>query len=117
MKSTHTSPNKMCIQTLLMGLNSENDGLQAGCIYMFGELCCDKAVIPLLRILHNDPKEEIRILAALSLYKIGDSRGIFAIKQAGKFDESERVKILCKQFFRSYLSDQKIIPVDNVVLR
>ncbi len=117
MKPTHTTPNKKCIQTLLMGLNSENDGVQAGCIYMFGELCCDKAVIPLLRILHNDPREEIRILDALSLYKIGDSRGIFAIKQAGRFDESDRVKRLCKQFFRAYLSDQKKTPVSNVVLR
>ena len=117
MKPTHTTPNKKCIQTLLMGLNSENDGVQAGCIYMFGELCCDKAVIPLLRILHNDPREEIRILAALSLYKIGDSRGIFAIKQAREFDESDRVKRLCKLFFQAYLYDHKKTPANNVVLR
>ncbi|MDX1700127.1 MAG: HEAT repeat domain-containing protein, partial [Melioribacteraceae bacterium] len=59
------------VKTLLEGINSDNKGLQAGCAYMLGELCCDKAVIALLDILHNNPKEEMRILAALSLYKIG----------------------------------------------
>lgn len=93
-----------CIKTLFEGINSENEGLRAGCAYMLGELCCDKAVISLLKILHNSTKEEMRILAALSLYKIGDSRGIFAIKQAIKFDESERVSRLCEGFYKSYLS-------------
>jgi HEAT repeat protein len=100
-----SSPAKeACIKTLFEGINSENEGLQAGCAYMLGELCCDKAVISLLEILHNNPKEEMRILAALSLYKIGDLRGIFAIKQAIKFDESERVSKLCKGFYKSYLN-------------
>ena len=100
-----SSPAKeACVKTLFEGINSENEGLQAGCAYMFGELCCDKAVISLLEILHNNPKEEMRILAALSLYKIGDLRGIFAIKQAIKFDESERVSKLCEGFYKSYLN-------------
>ena len=100
-----SSPAKeACIKTLFEGINSENEGLQAGCAYMFGELCCNKSVISLLEILHNNPKEEMRILAALSLYKIGDLRGIFAIKQAIKFDESERVSKLCEGFYKSYLN-------------
>ena len=92
-----------CIKTLFEGIKSDNEGLRAGCAYMFGELCCDKAVISLLKILHNNPKEEMRILAALSLYKIGDARGIFAIKQAIKFDESDRVSKLCEGFYKSFL--------------
>jgi HEAT repeat protein len=101
-----------CIKTLFEGMNSENEGLQAGCAYMFGELCCDKAVVSLLKILHNNPKEEMRILAALSLYKIGDSRGIFAIKQAVKFDESERVSRLCEGFYKAYLGNKTEEQVD-----
>ena len=94
-----------CIKTLIQGINSDNPGLKAGCIYMFGQLCCDRGVVTLLDILHNNPSEELRILAALSLYKINDSRGIFAIKQAIKFDESERVSRLCETFYRAYLQD------------
>jgi HEAT repeat protein len=104
-----------CIKTLLQGINSDNEGLQAGCAYMFGELCCDKAVISLLDILHNNPKEELRILAALSLYKIGDSRGIFAIKQAIRFDDSERVARLCEGFYKAYVSNKVETPVEVAV--
>jgi hypothetical protein len=102
-----------CIKTLLMGINSDNPGLKAGCIYMIGELGCDKGVVPLLHILHSNPSEEMRILAALSLYKIRDSRGIYAIKQAIKFDESDRVSRLCKTFYKAYLRDIQYIPLSD----
>jgi len=108
----NTPAKEACIKTLFEGINSQNEGLQAGCAYMFGELCCDKAVISLLDILHNNPKEEMRILAALSLYKIGDSRGIFAIKQAIKFDESERVSRLCEGFYKSYVNKKSDLQID-----
>jgi len=101
---TQTSAKKDCIiKSLLLGVESENLGLQSSAAYMLGEFCCDKAVIPLLKILHNSPYEEMRIMAALSLYKIGDSRGIFAIKQAIKFDDSKWVSKLCDKFYRAYL--------------
>jgi HEAT repeat protein len=99
-------PEEACIETLFEGIYSDNEGLQAGCAYMFGELNCDKAVIALLEMLHNNPKEEMRILAALSLYKIGDPRGIFAIKQAVKFDESERVSRLCEGFYKTFIKNK-----------
>ena len=99
-------PKENCIKTLIQGINSDNPGLKAGCIYMIGELCCDRGVVTLLDILHSNPSEELRILAALSLYKINDSRGIFAIKRAIKFDESERVSRLCKTFYKAYLQDR-----------
>jgi hypothetical protein len=94
-----------CFETLKLGLNSNNLGLQAGCAYMVGEVNCQRSVICLLKILHNSSSEELRILAALSLYKIGDSRGIFAIKQAIKFDESRRVQRICEIFYKAYIQE------------
>ncbi len=99
----NSSEMEACFKTLQQGLNSDNLGLQAGCAYMVGELCCQRSVITLLKLLHNCPSEELRILAALSLYKIGDSRGIFAIKQAIKFDESKRVQRMCEIYYKAYL--------------
>ena len=92
-----------CFQTLQQGLKSENYGLKAGCAYMIGELRCQRSVITLLSILHDNPSEELRILAALSLYKLGDSRGIYAIKQAISYDESKRVQRMCKIFYKATL--------------
>ena len=99
-------PKEACIKTLLEGLNTDNRGLQAGCTYMLGELCCERSVITLLDVLHSNPSEELRILAALSLYKIGDSRGLYAIKQAIRFDESERVSRLCEKFYSAYMKNE-----------
>ncbi len=112
---SHTSAQKDCVKkSLLLGVESENLGLQSSAAYMLGETRCDEAVIPLLKILHNSPYEEMRIMAALSLYKIGDSRGIFAVRQAIKFDESKRVSKLCNKFYRAYLQAEEK-PVDSII--
>ena len=105
-----------CFKTLLLGISSENQGVQDGCAFMLGEVGCEKGVIPLLRILHNDKREEARILAALSLYKIGDARGIFAIKQASRFDESDRVRRLCNGFYLSYMNNKESSSAIDVAL-
>lgn len=82
---------------------------------MIGELCCKRSVIKLMDILHNNSSEELRILAALSLYKSGDSRGIYAIKQSIKFDESDSVHRLCEKFYRSYLQQENKDQIEIVV--
>ena len=88
------------------GIHSDNEGLVMSSSYFLGELKSDEAVIPLMKILKSDVNEEARIMAGLSLSKIGDSRGIFAIKQAIRFDKSERVKRMCVNFYQDYLSQK-----------
>lgn len=107
---------ELIAKNLLNGINSENLGLKTSSAYFIGEFCCDKAVIPLLRILHNDESEEFRILAALALYKIGDSRGIFAVKKAIRFDKSERVRKMCDKFYRAFYN-KNIIPVESLLAK
>ena len=53
--------------------------------------------------LKSDNSESIRISSAQSLYKIGDARGIYAIQQSAKFDESKRVREVCKNIFNESL--------------
>ena len=94
------------VETLIMGLNSDNIGLKSGSAYMIGELKLKQATIPLLRILHNEKNEELRIAAALALYKIGSPVAIYAVRQAIKFDDSERVSKLCASFYSNYLKNK-----------
>jgi len=101
----NSSQIEACYKTLQHGLNSDNEGLKAGCAYMAGEIRCQRSVVCLLKILHNNSSEEFRILAALSLYKIGDARGIYAIKQAIKYDESKRVQRMCGIFYNAYVQE------------
>jgi hypothetical protein len=94
----------LVITNLMNGIKSGNQGLRLSSSYFLGELKSDEAVIPLMRILKSDENEEARIMAALSLVKIEDARGIFTIKQAISFDSSERVKKMCSIFYQYYLS-------------
>jgi hypothetical protein len=93
------------IETLLMGLNSNNIGLKSSSAYMIGELKLTQGVIPLLRLLHTEKNEELRIVAALALYKIGTPLAIYAVKQTIRFDDSERVSKLCASFYNEYLKN------------
>jgi hypothetical protein len=94
------------IASLLEGLASDNLGLKSSCAYMLGELKVTEAIIPLMRMLHNEVNEELRISAALALYKIGTPMSINAVKQAGKFDVSKRVNKLANNFYTEYLREK-----------
>ena len=94
------------IASLLEGLKSDNTGLKSSCAYMLGELKVTDAIIPLMRMLHNDINEELRISAALALYKIGTPLSINAVKKAAKFDDSVRVNKLAQNFYTEYLREK-----------
>ncbi|GBD88832.1 hypothetical protein BMS3Abin03_02774 [bacterium BMS3Abin03] len=102
-KDTGKPVNENTAASLLTGLNSDNRGLKTSCAYFLGEFKVTKAIIPLMRILKNNKDEKIRIAAALALYKIGTPMSIFAVKQAGRFDDSERVRKLSSKFYYDYL--------------
>ncbi|MDZ7625698.1 MAG: HEAT repeat domain-containing protein [Ignavibacteriaceae bacterium] len=102
------------VASLMEGLNSENLGLKSSSAYMIGELQLSKALIPLLKILHEDENEEMRIAAALALYKIGSPIAIQAVKQSIRFDDSERVSKLCANFYSEYLKSKLIGEEINV---
>ena len=104
-KEKRTINNDLAIQNLLIGLYSDNAGLTTSSAYYLGELSSTEAVIPLMKMLRNSEQEELRISAALALLKIGDERGIYAIKRAIVFDESKRVSDMCEKFYKAHLYD------------
>lgn len=98
---------ELIIKNLMVGIKSDNYGLRTSSALMLGEFKADESVIDLLGMLHSEETDDARIVAALSLLKIEDSRGIYAIKQAIRFDKSERVKKLCEKFYHHYLESVK----------
>jgi len=95
------------VESLLIGLQSENLGLKTGSAYMIGELKLNGGIIPLMKILREDKNEEARIAAALALYKISTPMSIYAVKQSIRFDGKERVSRLCANFYNEYLRNKK----------
>ena len=94
------------VESLIIGLSSDNIGLQSSSAYMIGELQLSQAVIPLLRVLRTEKNEELRIAAALALYKIGSPIAIHAVKQAIRFDDSKRVSKHCANFYSQHLRNK-----------
>lgn len=92
---------------LLNGITTENEGLKTSSAYYLGELKSRKAVLPLMKILHDGKSDSERISAALALIKIGESRGVFAVKQASKFDSSEKVRNTCRLFYADYMKSKQ----------
>jgi len=90
-------------QTLLNGIQEDNLGVKEASAYMLGELKSTKAVIPLMKMLRDGEQESTRCIAALALCRIGDARGLYAVKQAAHFDESKCVSQRCAWFYNSYV--------------
>lgn len=91
------------IVNLLIGLKSDNQGLKTSSAFMLGELRAREAVVPLMAMLRSGESECCRIVAALALCRIGDERGVFAVKRAVKFDESQQVAQKCAWFYEQYV--------------
>jgi hypothetical protein len=90
-------------QNLLIGVASDNQGLRESAACMLGELKSDNAVIPLMEMLRDGETESSRIVAALALCRIGDLRGVYAVKRATTFDSSEKVQQRCAWFYNEYV--------------
>ena len=91
-------------KNLMIGLNADNFGLKSSAAQILGDIKSQKAVIPLMKILKSSDDDNLRIIAALSLYKIQNPMGMFAVRQAIRFDESDRVRKICRNL---YLDSEK----------
>ena len=98
---------------LLAGLASENLGLKESAAYMLGEIKSDRAVVPLMSLLKNSDQESTRIVAALALCRIGDARGVYAVKQASRFENSTLVAQRCAWFYDQYVNPGSFNFVSN----
>ena len=99
-----SNANKTLIEdNLFIGLAYDNLGLQRGCALMLGMIQSKRAVIPLMNVLHNNADENMRIAAAWALCRIGDARGVYAVKMAVKYDECTKVQATCAWYYENYV--------------
>ncbi len=90
---------------LIVGIKSDNAGLQTSCAYFLGEMQSGKAMIPLLRLARMGATEEARIVAGLSLYKIHSKIGMCQLKGLSKSDKSELVRKVFDRIYKKYICD------------
>jgi hypothetical protein len=107
------SPDKksVVVDNLTIGIKSANRGLNISSVRVLYDLIdegymngddADKAMIPLLRLLDNGETDEVRIAAALALFKLGNSIGIYKLRGVAVFDDNEKLGTICKNLYYSY---------------
>ncbi len=92
-------------QNYLKGLNSDVPGLQVSCAYFLGELKSKKAVPVLIEMFKNEKNPGAKLVAAWSLSKIGDTRGLEMIKNEGDNSNCDYSKCLCVYLYMDYCLD------------
>ncbi len=96
-------PNKeRAIQNLVMGIQSDNAGLKRSCIYFAGKYEVSEVVNELIELLGKEKDSSTKKVIALVLYKIGDQKGINAIKKLAQTDSDSKVRNLCSAITIAY---------------
>ena len=93
------------VGNLVNALNSDNDGLRKSAIYLAGKHKIREVVDALTVRLSREKDAGTKILIALSLYNIGDPRGMDFVQIASKTDPDLRVRRMCDAIFTEYLQD------------
>ena len=77
---------------LITKLTSEKDEVRLEAAKKLGDNKCCEAIDPLVKILKNDKQFAARIVAATSLYKIGDKKVLPVLKEQLKADKNQTVR-------------------------
>ncbi len=77
------------------GISSVNQGVKESSIYFAGRYRLKEAGDMLVDELKKSGKEDLSLLIAWSIYRIGDERNIEELKRIGKNHNSKRLKTFC----------------------
>ncbi len=86
---------------LLIGLASDNAGLQRSCALMLGQMKSDRAVIALMDKLRSSDHESVRIASAWALSRIGNPFGTYLVKMTVSFDRNARIRSHCAWYYNT----------------
>jgi hypothetical protein len=111
MANNPVKSNSAIIDNLVTGLRSDNEGLRISSAAVLTHLIekryihnkeASSALIPLLSMIHKEKQEEARIISALALYRLENEIGIYCLKGAALFDNSKRVRKICRNLYCEY---------------
>ena len=89
-------------ENYLAGFNSGNTGIKIDCAYFLGEMKSHKAVLPLMELFRNATNGGQKLVAAWSLLKIGDERGVALVKREVDFGDCDEIKCMLHHLCRFY---------------
>lgn len=99
------------VDNLATAIKSDNTGLQTSGAVVLSNLISDSylessdgssVLIPLLKMLKDGKTDEERIAAAVALYQLGNTIGIYSLRGVAVYDDNEKVATVCKNLYYSY---------------
>jgi HEAT repeat protein len=87
------------VEALVVGLSSENAGVQRSCALMLGQLRCSSSRIALMKVLRNGANAGCRSAAAWALCRIGDPSGVMLVRATAERDEDPRMRAICAWYY------------------
>jgi hypothetical protein len=94
---------------LLIGLNSDNDGLRYSCALMLGDIKSSRSVIPLMKVLKQCDNLKLKTVAAWALCNIGDARGTYAVKREVELNDCFKTKLVCAWYYEHMVKQGSFI--------
>lgn len=101
--SVNVDLKKNAIENLVSNINSENDGVRKSAIYYAGYYKVAETMNALKGQFKKESDPSVRILIALSLYKLGNPDGMEFINTYAKKDNDTKVRRMCSAIYGDYL--------------
>ncbi|HSP86547.1 MAG TPA: HEAT repeat domain-containing protein [Ignavibacteriaceae bacterium] len=96
---------EVALKNLLVGIQSENEGLQRSSIFLAGKYKLTPAIDVLSEQLAEVENVNTRILIALSLYQIGSVEILPAIKKSAANDDDLKVRKICTEIYNAFVQN------------
>ena len=94
---------KNSVQSLIMGLNSDNRGLIIGCAILAGDYKITETVEHLAKIINSDLTYDVKTAAVYALYQIQNKEALVALKKACTQNKCPYLKKSAEVFLNHYL--------------
>ena len=112
-KGTNPLFKENAIKNLIVGIQSENEGLRKNAIYYAGLYEIKEAAEALIDQFKNEKNTKVRVLIALALYKIGDGTGMEAVYTAAIKDNDPKVKRICNAIVDEYNAGKDVATLNE----
>lgn len=107
-QSQQSELNPKFVSNLNVGIKSNNDGLRKSCIYFTGVYMIKECVPTLVEQLSKEKNPDVKILIALSLYRIGDENGIKAVEELAAYDLNYKVRKMGNAILSKFEKDKRL---------
>ncbi|MFA8343839.1 MAG: hypothetical protein ACEPO8_12785 [Rhodothermaceae bacterium] len=86
-------------KNLINNTKSENHGVLYSSIIMLGEIKSENAVMSLAKILRGNYSNDLKIVSALSLAKIGTDYSKYIVRRVAELSDDKKTSELLRKFY------------------